>query len=145
MDHTYSHIEPSPSHSAPPVLVVDDDPTLRRVLTSVLQIEGYSVFEAADGELALRHMRTHTERAVVLLGLVMPVLDGQGVLEAVAADKDLAERYAIIMVTAAHAAARQGRIAELRRLLDVPLIPKPFTIEHIVEAVAEAARKLAAP
>jgi two-component system response regulator AtoC len=145
MDYTSPQLEPSPARPAPPVLVVEYDRTIRRMLTEVLQTEGYRVFEAADGELALRHMRAHAERAVVLLQLRMPVLDGEGVLEAVAADKDLAERHEIIIMTGSDWSARQERFAELRRLLDVPLVLQPFPLEHMLVAVAEAARKLTAP
>ncbi len=87
-------------------------------------------------------MRASRDRLVVLLGLMMPYVDGEAVLEAVAADEELANRHAIIMVTASNATA--GRVAELREQLSVPLIPKPFKFEEILDAVEAAAARLGA-
>ena len=60
---------------APRVLVVDDDPTIRRTLASELGSEGYEVLEAADGREALR-LFERDEPDLVLTDLAMPVADG---------------------------------------------------------------------
>jgi signal transduction histidine kinase len=67
------------------VLVVDDDPDSRRVASRFLVSEGVSVREAADGETALAEMRLKAPD-VAVLDLMMPVLDGFGVLAAMRAD-----------------------------------------------------------
>jgi signal transduction histidine kinase len=67
------------------VLVVDDDLDSRRVAVRFLSEAGASVREAADGETALRMMRRHRPD-VVVLDLMMPVLDGFGVLATMRAD-----------------------------------------------------------
>jgi hypothetical protein len=64
--------------------------------------------------------------------------DGLAVLEAVAADATLAQRHAIIVVSAAVDLVRRGRGAELCRQLDVPLIPKPFEFEQLLDTIKEA-------
>lgn len=124
----------------PSVLVVDDDLTIRELLREVLEVEGYTVQTAEHGGPALDLLRASRERLVVLLGLVMPYVDGEAVLEAVAADETLATCHAIIMVTASN--ARTGRVVELRAQLGVPFIAKPFTVEEILDAVAAAAARL---
>ena len=57
------------------VLLVEDDPRVRRVLRLALEDEGYHVSEAADGEQGLADLST-TEPDVVLLDLMLPGLDG---------------------------------------------------------------------
>ncbi len=57
------------------VLVVDDDPDMRRRLRGVLERDGWSVAEAGDGAEALRSM-LHAPPRLVLLDLTMPVMDG---------------------------------------------------------------------
>ena len=60
------------------VLVVDDDPPLRRMLARTLGAEGFEVTVAADGGAAL----VEVERAapdVIVLDLAMPVIDGLAV------------------------------------------------------------------
>ena len=67
----------TPGPGPPRVLVVDDDPAIRRICSTWLSLDGYEVLEAADGQRALELALTE-EPAVVLLDLSMPVLDGFG-------------------------------------------------------------------
>jgi len=80
------------------VLVVDDDPDSRRVATNFLQAEGARVREAVDGETALVAMRRKAPD-VVVLDLMMPVLDGFGVLAAMRADP-LLSTIPVVVLTA---------------------------------------------
>jgi len=64
------------------VLVVDDEETSRSGLTLLLSTLGYEVESAADGEEAMERVRTFRP-AVVIADLVMPGMDGLGVLKAV--------------------------------------------------------------
>ena len=75
--------------ASPQVLVVDDDPDSRRVAASFLSQAGARIREAADGESALAAMRREPP-GVVVLDLMMPVLDGFGVIAAMQADPRLA-------------------------------------------------------
>lgn len=59
----------------PRILVVDDDPAIRRTLASELRSEGYDVSEAADGREALAVFERE-EPDLVLTDLAMPVADG---------------------------------------------------------------------
>lgn len=71
------------------VLVVDDDPDSRHVAATFLAQAGLRVREAPDGESALAEMR-RMPPDVVALDLMMPVLDGFGVLATMRADTGLA-------------------------------------------------------
>lgn len=65
----------------PDVLVVDDDPAIRDMLTYLFEDEGWTVRQAEDGELALVALEARAPDAMVL-DLMMPKLDGHGVLRA---------------------------------------------------------------
>jgi two-component system, chemotaxis family, chemotaxis protein CheY len=74
------------------VLVVDDDQHARQSLAALLALKGYSVLEAANGQMALEVLtKTPTSPCVILLDLAMPVLDGRGFLKYRAADPALSQ------------------------------------------------------
>lgn len=123
------------------VLVVDDDEDIRETLHALLKDVGYSVEEASEGMEALRRLRTCGERMVVLLDLMMPGLDGAGVLGAVAGNHKLAQQYAFILISANHNTLTLA-LANLLKNLDVPFVSKPFDVDHLVQVVNAAARRL---
>ena len=83
--------------TAPTVLVVDDDPTTRQLLHRMLAKEGFRVVEAPSGEEGLRLARAERPD-VITLDVVMPGLDGWGVLAALKSDPDLAG-IPVVMLT----------------------------------------------
>ena len=64
----------------PNILVVDDEPSIRRTLREILEYEDFEIVEAEDGEEALAKMREN-RYDVVLLDIKMPKRDGMEVLE----------------------------------------------------------------
>ncbi|MGH9019220.1 MAG: response regulator [Acidimicrobiales bacterium] len=60
--------------------MVDDEDDVRQSVSDILRTSGFDVDEAADGAVALRLLREHTYR-MVLLDLRMPVLDGVALME----------------------------------------------------------------
>lgn len=123
------------------VLVVDDDRAIRETLRFVLEDEGYHVLEAPDGMAALDVLRTTLTPTVVLLDLMMPRLDGVGVLSAVAHDSRLANQNAYIVITA-NRYRLDNRAAHLLTDLHVAVVPKPFDMDALLDTVALAARRI---
>ena len=62
------------------VLVVDDDPTQRRLIQAVLERDGFAVAHAQSGDEAIQHLTSGAAVDVVLLDLVMPGISGQDTL-----------------------------------------------------------------
>lgn len=79
------------------LLVADDDPMNREVLSMRLEFEGYEVDTAEDGEDALRKLEEQ-KFDLVLLDLVMPVMEGDEVLKRMKADQTLRE-IPVIMIS----------------------------------------------
>ncbi len=63
------------------VLVVDDDPTQRRLIQAVLERDGFAVSHAESGDAAMGHLTSGAPTDVVLLDLVMPGLNGHDTLK----------------------------------------------------------------
>src|SRR5438067_858787 len=83
--------------STPHVLVVEDDPSVRGLLQTLLSAEGYDVATASDG-LAGLVKASSRKPALILLDLMMPDLGGVRVLEELRGDPALAE-IPVIVVT----------------------------------------------
>jgi signal transduction histidine kinase/DNA-binding response OmpR family regulator len=94
------------------VLVVDDDESVRRLVVETLADRGYALVEAANGEAALAAIAERKPAAIVL-DLIMPGLDGFGVLERLQADADL--RYIpVVVLTAAHLTGQERQLLQSR-------------------------------
>lgn len=118
----------------PRVLVVDDDPPLRRMLERTLAAEGYEVSVAADGGAAL----AEAERAapdVIVLDVAMPALDGLAVARRLRGKGDSTP---ILMLTARDAVP--DRVAGLEAGADDYLV-KPFAVEELVARLRALTRR----
>ena len=123
------------------ILVVDDDDDIRGVLRELMEEEGYQVEEARNGDEALRMLKKALRRFVVLLDLRMPVLDGMGVINAVAKDKALRRQHAFILATADNRTLPLSFVQQLISM-EVPVIAKPFDEPRLYSLVASAAARL---
>jgi two-component system cell cycle response regulator len=98
------HLEdPGPEPGSSPLtdrrlLIVEDSATMRRVIRRFLDRTGYVIFEAADGEEALR-IAARERPDVILLDVQIPLLDGYGVLASLQTDPLLSE-IPVVLVTA---------------------------------------------
>jgi DNA-binding response OmpR family regulator len=115
----------------PIVLIVDDNLDILLLLRTNLVRSGFSVVEAADGEKALRAIDEHRPD-VVLLDLMMPVLDGWGVLEAL---QDRPDAPPVIVVSAAASTANTERAY---RLGARGYVTKPFSLDGVIDAIRAA-------
>lgn len=113
------------------VLVVDDDPAIRRMVRATLRRSGYDVCEARNGREALEEMRTGRSHLVVL-DLMMPEVSGWDVLRIRATDETL-RRIPVIVASA----NRGPEIAEAVKGGICALLPKPFELDTL-RAVVES-------
>lgn len=119
------------------VLVVDDDDQIRQSLRWVLEDYGYLVLEATDGAAALELIRHDPHPLVVLLDLLMPRIDGFGVLRAVAEQRTLTRRHAYVLLSA------QNRTLPLElSTLVFAVVPKPFELTTLLDIVDAASKSL---
>lgn len=104
------------------VLVVDDDPNIRRMIIAALKRDGYTFREAPNGRDALDLMRAeHPD--VVVLDLMMPVMSGWDVLRERMSDPEL-RRIPVIIVSA----NRDPEVAHAVSQGICAFLPKPFDI-----------------
>ncbi|MBT6590204.1 MAG: sigma-54-dependent Fis family transcriptional regulator, partial [Rhodospirillaceae bacterium] len=116
------------------VLIVDDDPTQRRLLEAVVSRHGYDVAIAKGGEDAVAFMQTEKGNAIdlILLDLVMPDLDGFAVLQQV---KSRRAELPVIILTA------QSGIDVIVKVMQsgaADFIPKPASPERLLVSMENA-------
>lgn len=119
------------------ILVVDDDRSIVKVLTSYLEKSGYQALSAYDGEMALHQLRRERPD-LVILDLMMPNRDGWEVTKIVRADHSLAATP-IIMLTA--------RVEDTDKIVGLELgaddyITKPFNAQEVVARVKSLLRRV---
>jgi DNA-binding response OmpR family regulator len=131
--------EPATPIPERPILVVDDDAKIVRLVRTYLEREGFSVVAAADGPAALDAIETHRP-ALVVLDLMLPELDGRAVIRAVRRDEEAA-RTPIIILSAR--GSTLDRIAGLEDGAD-DYLPKPFSPAELVLRVKSILRRSAA-
>lgn len=113
------------------VLVVEDDPSVRGLLHTLLAAEGYDVVTASDGLAGLVKV-TATHPALVLLDLMMPDLGGVRVLEELRADPELAD-IPVVVVT-----GKVDAVPGMRTLLgEDNVFIKPFAVAELLARVGE--------
>jgi CheY-like chemotaxis protein len=111
------------------ILVVDDDHEVRRILVTALRQKALVIDEAADGAQAIALLREHTY-SVVVLDLLMPVLDGFHVLDAI--DENDANAPIVLVVTGAERPVLDQ--LDSRKIHGV--VRKPFDPQEIASVVA---------
>lgn len=110
-----------------PILVVDDDPKIIRLVRTYLERNGYRVVEAADGAAALEAIEGQ-DPALVVLDLMLPVVDGLSVLDAIRRRGDTP----VIILSAR--GTTSDRIEGLSVGAD-DYLPKPFSPAELVARV----------
>ena len=112
------------------VLVVEDDPSVRGLLQTLLSAEGYDVVTASDG-LAGLVKAAATQPALILLDLMMPDLGGVRVLEELGDDPDLHETPVIVVT------GKIDAVPGMKQLLgEDNVFLKPFAVAELLSRVA---------
>jgi DNA-binding response OmpR family regulator len=118
------------SETKPRILIVDDEPDLVSVLRFGLELEGFEVSEASDGEEGLRLARAEKPDLIVL-DLMLPKLDGYKVCRTLKFD----ERYRSLPILIL--SARSGE-ADRKLALDMgadAFIAKPYQMPDLVSRI----------
>src|ERR1035437_4028154 len=112
------------------ILIADDDAKHRKLLTDVLQAEGYATLTAENGELAIKTART-AKPSLILMDIQMPLLDGLSAIKVLKADRDT-RLIPVIAVTAL--AMRE----DYKRMLAAGFdgyLSKPFSLKELRDEV----------
>jgi CheY-like chemotaxis protein len=112
----------------PTILIVDDDPAIRKMLAEVLTLDGYPYETATNGQEALEALGKSGPR-VILLDLLMPVLDGRGVMNELRASPEVRARHRVVLVSA------NDRLEAARDLEPDSMLAKPFTADQLLNVI----------
>jgi DNA-binding response OmpR family regulator len=121
------------------ILVVDDSPTIRRVVSAILERHGYEAALASDGEDALSALQSGEVKAdLVLLDFVMPRMNGYQFCRALRADLELSMMPVVLM------SAKSDRIRDqfVQQTGAIDAITKPFDAQALVAVVENALRRV---
>jgi signal transduction histidine kinase/CheY-like chemotaxis protein len=114
------------------VLVIDDDAAVRSLIVECLQILGYEVRQAEDGETGLRLLEERPPD-LLMVDFIMPKLNGAEVIEYA---RKLVPDLPVILATGYADAQVGGTVLEHERVLQ-----KPFNLDQLAAMVAEALRR----
>ncbi len=112
----------------PVILVIDDQPGIRRLLVEVLSEEGYSVVEAANGYDGLQKAKDYRP-ALILMDMKMPGMDG---IETLKELKTLGIGDKVIMMTAY---GELDLVTEAKEIGAADYITKPFDIIALCQMI----------
>ena len=113
------------------VLVVEDEFGVAEVLDAILTDEGFCVTVASNGQQALARI-AERRPDLLLLDYMMPVLDGAGVLQALAADRSADSLPVVVM-----SALPEESVAAVTRRY-AAFLHKPFRIRSVLAAIEQA-------
>lgn len=114
------------------ILVVDDEPNIRRVLEAVLAKDGHTVYVAENGRKGLEVLTNQPGIDVLISDLIMPDING---VELLASAKELNPAISVLMITA-HGTIKSA--VDAMRLGAFDYIPKPFDLDDIKLVVKNA-------
>ncbi len=113
------------------ILVIDDEPTTLDLLRKILEMHGYKVSEATNGQEGVEKFQQHP-CDLVITDMVMPVKDGlQTILDLRSEAPDLP----VIAISGGGTISKERYLAIAGYLDKVITIAKPFAIEEITQAV----------
>src|SRR4051812_10805244 len=104
----------------PLILIVDDEPTMLRYLGTLLEVEGYRIETATNGQEALQRLQQQPTPDLLLLDVLMPVLDGLQTLEQV---RSLHPALKVVMLSCV---SDTRKVVQAIRLGAQDYLTKPF-------------------
>lgn len=129
-------MSPHPDEMEPlHVLVVDDEPHIGRIIKTKLEHGPFRVTLAYDGQQALDALQRHDDVALIVLDLMMPHLDGLGVLRRMRE----VERWQRVPVVVLTAVGEEQYQREALGLGASEFLTKPFSPKKLFQRVSELA------
>lgn len=113
------------------ILVVDDDDAIRTMVERVLRRERYHVESARDGHEAIEKL-SRNDYSTILLDLMMPRVDGLGVLRYLEQERQAPRPAVIVMTANLHVVGNAVDAKPVFRVLS-----KPFDIRKLIDHVRE--------
>jgi len=115
------------------VLIIEDEANIRNFASRVLELEGYRVLRAENGDEGFRLMR-ESQVALILLDLRLPDEDGWLVLKQLKNDPELSSIPIVVFTASAAASQREKAL----RMGAVDYLVKPVSTTRLREAVTRA-------
>lgn len=119
------------------ILVVDDEPHIRRVLSTVLGSHGYDVCIACDGSEGLDEL-VNQPVDLVILDLMMPGADGLEILSRIRSDPERSETPVIILTAKGQDTDREAALAGGAN----DFLTKPFSPKKLIARIEEILKGL---
>lgn len=119
--------------NASTILIVDDEPQIRRVMRTTLTSQGYAVVEAKSGEEALEKFRTEAP-SLILLDVNMPGMSGLDVCREIRRSSDVP----VIMLTVRN--TERDKVSALDAGAD-DYVVKPFGVQELMARIRAALRR----
>lgn len=112
------------------ILIVEDDAPIREVLSEILQLDGYEVLTAGNGEEGLRRLAEGPPPHLILLDLMMPVKDGFTFRSEQRKNPQWREIPVIVLSANSNLETRVASMGE-----KIPFLKKPVDLEVVLETV----------
>lgn len=119
-----------PSVKAPTILVVDDEPGVRKVLVDQIEAQGYRVITAMDGEEALEKVEKEMPD-LMILDFILPRMEGTEVILKMKSDKNK-KRIPIVVVTGAEVGRAR---AQILNSFSIPALGKPWQEQELLDRI----------
>jgi DNA-binding NtrC family response regulator len=116
------------------ILVIDDEASIRTILRRMLEAEGHTIVEAADGDEGLGHFRAEPPD-LVITDIFMPNREG---LETIMAMRRTEHPVPIIAISGGGASGEMTSLALANRMGAVSTLQKPFDRETLLKCVRKA-------
>lgn len=116
------------------ILITDDEPDIRNVVSILLTSNGFDVIEAADGETAVQTVNVHRELDLIILDVMMPGMNG---IEALSKIREFSNVPALFLT----AKTQEGDKAEAYENGGDDYLPKPFSQNELLMKVTSLIRR----
>jgi DNA-binding response OmpR family regulator len=119
-------------HGVYTALIIDDEPDIQNFISRVLELEGYHVLKAGDGNIGMAILKEHPTD-IVLLDLRLPGTDGWSVLHEIKRTPELVKIPVVVITAIAETTQRQKTL----RMGATQYLIKPLSAHRLSRTVAE--------